>query len=209
MRLSRIPLLMMALPFWLTACGAPATPAPGSSAAAAADPAAAVPAPADAPAGTPPPPTDRTEALTPHTRDAALDPAATQPEAPVAPVETAHEDGARQRIAALLGDADQYERVFNAFKAAVIAGDRPQVVEHVRFPLRVAGGKQISGPGEFQRSYESIITPAVVKALKAQDFDSVFVNAQGVMLGDGQVWINGQCLDQACARTEVKVVTIQ
>ncbi len=29
------------------------------------------------------------------------------------------------------------------------------------------------------------------------------------MIGDGQVWLNGACLDQACSRTEVKVVTIQ
>ncbi len=109
----------------------------------------------------------------------------------------------------MLGDAAQYEKVFNAFKTAVVGGDRAAVVEEVRFPLNISGGKKITGPGEFQRNYEKIITPAVVKAMSEQDFGKVFVNQQGVMIGDGQVWLNGQCLDKACAQTEVKVITIQ
>jgi hypothetical protein len=74
--------------------------------------------------------------------------------------------------------------------------------------LNISGGKK-TGPGEFQRNYEKIITPAVVKAVSEQDFGKVFVNQQGVMIGSGQVWLNGQCLDQACTKTEVKVITIQ
>ena len=49
----------------------------------------------------------------------------------------------------------------------------------------------------------------MVKAVSEQDFGKVFVNQQGVMIGDGQVWLNGQCLDQSCTKTEVKVITIQ
>jgi len=190
MRLSRLTLLI-ALPLSLAACGAPDAAAPADAAAV--------------------PPAERTDAAAPQSGDAAPPPmtASAAMQAPVEPVETAHEDGARQRIAALLGDAEQYEQVFTAFKAAVVAGDRPNVVEYVRFPLRVADGRQIADAGEFQRNYERIITPAVVKALQAQDFDSVFVNAQGVMVGQGQVWFNGQCLDTACTHTDVKVVTIQ
>ena len=75
--------------------------------------------------------------------------------------------------------------------------------------LNISGGKKISGPGEFQRNYEKIITPEVVKAVSEQDFGKVFVNQQGVMIGSGQVWLSGQCLDQACTKTEVKVITIQ
>jgi hypothetical protein len=32
----------------------------------------------------------------------------------------------------------QFEKVFNAFKAAVVGGDRAAVVEEVRFPLNIA-----------------------------------------------------------------------
>ncbi|WP_329811086.1 hypothetical protein [Stenotrophomonas sp. SMYL8] len=159
------------------------------------------PAPPAEPAVDAPPPMEASAAATPAAETAA--PAA-EPAAADAPAEDA-----RARIETLLGDAAQYEKVFNAFKTAVVGGDRAAVVEEVRFPLNIAGGKKITGPGEFQRNYEKIITPAVVKAVSGQDFGKVFVNQQGVMIGDGQVWLNGQCLDQACAQTEVKVITIQ
>jgi hypothetical protein len=136
------------------------------------------------------------------------EPVQAAPAAPAAPASEQTED-ARARIETLLGDAAQYEKVFDAFRTAVVGGDRAAVVEEIRFPLNISGGKTIAGPGEFQRSYEKIITPAVVKAVSAQDFGKVFVNQQGVMIGDGQVWLSGQCLDAACTRTEVKVITIQ
>ncbi|AWH52037.1 hypothetical protein C1924_01955 [Stenotrophomonas sp. ESTM1D_MKCIP4_1] len=177
----------------LAACSQPAPPA---------EPAADAPppmtgaTPAEAAASTTPYPTAAPQAAAEH---------ASETPAPA----VADEGDARARIDSVLGDAAQYENVFNAFKTAVVGGDRAAVVEEVRFPLNVAGGKKITGPGEFQRNYEKIITPAVVKAMSEQEFDKVFVNQQGVMIGDGQVWLTGECLDKACARTEVKVGTIQ
>ncbi|WP_049401643.1 hypothetical protein [Stenotrophomonas maltophilia] len=161
-------------------------------------------APPAEPAADAPPPMEASAPATPAT--SATEPAAS---APAAPAAEAPAEDARARIETLLGDAAQFEKVFNAFKAAVVGGDRAAVVEEVRFPLNIANGRKITGPGEFQRNYEKIITPAVVKAVSEQDFGKVFVNQQGVMIGDGQVWLNGQCLDQACTKTEVKVITIQ
>ncbi|MDR2960689.1 MAG: hypothetical protein LBV10_14205 [Stenotrophomonas sp.] len=161
------------------------------------------PAPAE-PAADAPPPMHASAAATPAAP--ATEPAAT---APAVPATQAPADDARARIDSVLGDAAQYEKVFNAFKTAVVGGDRAAVVEEVHFPLNIADGKKITGPGEFQRNYEKIITPAVVKAVSEQDFGKVFVNQQGVMIGNGQVWLNGQCLDPACTKTEVRVITIQ
>ena len=168
--------------------------------------------PAEPAADAPPPMTGSTpaEAAASTTPDPAAAPQAAAEHASENPTPAAAEEGdARARIDSVLGDAAQYEKVFNAFKTAVVGGDRAAVVEEVRFPLNIAGGKKITGPGEFQRNYEKIITPAVVKAVSGQDFGKVFVNQQGVMIGDGQVWLTGECLDKACARTEVKVGTIQ
>jgi len=158
------------------------------------------PEPPAQPAADAPPPMEANAAATPAEPVAA---------APAAPAAEAPAEDARARIESLLGDAAQFEKVFNAFKTAVVGGDRAAVVEQVRFPLNISDGKKITGPGEFQRNYEKIITPAVVKAVSGQDFGKVFVNQQGVMIGDGQVWLNGTCLDKACTQTEVKVITIQ
>ena len=184
----------------LAACSQPASP---PEPAADAPPPMTGATPAEAAASTTPDAVAAPQAAAEHAKDAAAAPADAS-----SPVEPAADD-ARARIETLLGDAAQYEKVFNAFKTAVVAGDRPAVVEEVRFPLNISGGKKITGPGEFQRNYEKIITPAVVKAVSAQEFGKVFVNQQGVMIGDGQVWLNGECLDKACTRTEVKVITIQ
>lgn len=169
------------------------------------------PAPPAEPAADAPPPMEAAAAAAPAATPAA-DPAAA-PATPAAEApgeeEAAPVEDARARIESLLGDAAQFEKVFNAFKAAVVAGDRAAVVEEVRFPLNVGAGRKITGPGEFQRNYEKIITPEVVKAVSEQDFGKAFVNQQGVMIGSGQVWLNGQCLDKACTQTEVKVITIQ
>ncbi|HFT6994003.1 MAG: hypothetical protein KH046_18335 [Stenotrophomonas maltophilia] len=171
------------------------------------------PAPPTEPAADAPPPmtgSTPAEAAASTTPDPAAAPQAAAEHASENSTAAAAEEGdARTRIDSVLGDAAQYEKVFNAFKTAVVGGDRAAVVEEVRFPLNIAGGKKITGPGEFQRNYEKIITPAVVKAMSGQDFGKVFVNQQGVMIGDGQVWLTGECLDKACARTEVKVGTIQ
>ncbi|WP_188248631.1 hypothetical protein [Stenotrophomonas maltophilia] len=169
------------------------------------------PEPPAQPAADAPPPMEANAAATPAAEPAAsaAEPAAAAPAAPLAPAAEAPAEDARARIESLLGDAAQFEKVFNAFKTAVVGGDRAAVVEQVRFPLNISDGKKITGPGEFQRNYEKIITPAVVKAVSGQDFGKVFVNQQGVMIGDGQVWLNGTCLDKACTQTEVKVITIQ
>jgi len=219
MRLSRTPLLLaLASPLWLAACS-PSAPPPADTAAAdpAQGPATAIPEGRPTPGETVPSsglspdavtagsPAPDAAAPAPVPASAGTPAPTTDPATPAAPAN----GDVRQRIDQVLGDAAQYEAVFNAFQKAVNGGDRAAVVEEVRFPLNIANGAKITGPGEFQRNYERILTPAVRKAIAAQKFDDVMVNQQGVMIGDGQVWLNGTCLDQACSRTEVKVVTIQ
>lgn len=215
MRLSRTPLLLaLASPLWLAACS-PSAPPPADTAAAdpAQGPATAIPEGRPTPGETVPSSGLSPDAVTagspaPDAAAPAAGDAAT-PTAGAADTPASANGDVRQRIEQVLGDAAQYETVFNAFQKAVNGGDRAAVVEEVRFPLNIANGAKITGPGEFQRNYERILTPAVRKAIAAQKFDDVMVNQQGVMIGDGQVWLNGSCLDQACSRTEVKVVTIQ
>ncbi len=215
MRLPRTPLLLaLASPLWLAACS-PSAPPPADTAAAdpAQGPATAIPEGRPTPGETVPSSGLSPDAVTagspaPDAAAPAAGDAAT-PTAGAADTPASANGDVRQRIEQVLGDAAQYETVFNAFQKAVNGGDRAAVVEEVRFPLNIANGAKITGPGEFQRNYERILTPAVRKAIAAQKFDDVMVNQQGVMIGDGQVWLNGTCLDQACSRTEVKVVTIQ
>lgn len=196
MRLSRsiLPPLLLACPLWLAACSNPADAPPATDQAA---------PPPMAATGTPP--AGDTEAAVPD-----------QPTAPAMP-DTAGASGAgadetRARIERLLGDAGQYERVFTQLQQGVASGDHAAVSKLMRYPLRVdvAGGKrEVADAAAFQREYDRIVTAPVARAIAAQSFATVFVNQQGVMIGNGQVWLNGECLDQACSQTDVKVTTLQ
>ncbi|WP_421570310.1 hypothetical protein [Stenotrophomonas sp. PD6] len=195
----------------LAACSQPAPPADEAAAPSTSPPATATTAPEDAPqAGLSPDAVEPSTAATPDTAPpvAGTDPAA----APVAaPVEAQADGDARERITKLLGDADQYEAVFTALQRGVAAGDRAAVAGLMRYPVRVsiAGKSQkVADAAAFERDYDKIVTPALVKLIAEQKFDSLFVNWQGVMLGQGEVWINGKCLDKDCAKAEVKVNNI-
>jgi hypothetical protein len=61
----------------------------------------------------------------------------------------------------------------------------------VHYPVLVIGAqgkKKISRPAELVKSYASIVTPAVEKAILSQSSGCLFANYQGVMIGDGQIW---------------------
>lgn len=195
----------------LAACSQPAPPADEAAAPSTSPPATATTAPEDAPqAGLSPDAVEPSTAATPDTAPpvAGTDPAA----APAAAPAEAQADGdARERITKLLGDADQYEGVFTALQRGVAAGDRAAVAGLMRYPVRVsiAGKSQkVADAAAFKRDYDKIVTPALAKLIAEQKFDNLFVNWQGVMLGQGEVWINGKCLDKDCAKAEVKVNNI-
>lgn len=53
------------------------------------------------------------------------------------------------------------------------------------------------------------MTPDIVSAVTKQKYEDLFVNSHGVMIGNGQVWVNGVCKDDACKKRDVKIITIQ
>ena len=202
--------LLLAAPFLLAACAQQASP-DGSEVDPSAPPAMAAGGTSDASesrgaAAGPDAP------VTPTPPSAPVD-AAPAESGPNAPADAAQPAGdAPARIERVLGDADQYETVFKALQQGVASGDRAAVAKLMRYPLRAnVGGKQreIADAATFQKEYERIMTAPVTRAIGAQAFDTVFVNQQGVMIGNGQAWLNGTCLDQACSRSDVKVVTLQ
>jgi len=124
----------------------------------------------------------------------------------------AQEKSVNQAIDRLHGDHSRYEQVIRSFQTAVAYGDSASAAKLVRFPIRVAiGGKPvtIANAQEFVRNYDRIITPAIAGIVTDQKYDELMVNAQGVMFGNGQVWVNGVCLDATCRKVDVKVAAIQ
>lgn len=190
----------------LAACSQPAPPPDETAAPTTSPPTTAPTAAEDAPqAGLSPDAVEPSTAATPDTAPpvAGTDSAAT----PAAPAE----GGARDRINDLLGNAGKYESVFNDLQRGIAAGDRAAVAGLMRYPVRVSiAGKsqQVKDAAAFQRDYDKIVTPSLSKLIGEQKFDELFVNWQGVMLGQGEVWINGVCPDNDCKNADVKVNNI-
>jgi len=195
----------------LAACSQPAPPAADGAAPATSPPAATATPSEDAPVA----------GLSPDAVDATAPPAATDPLPATEPASAAaaaedidaDTDGdVRQRIERLLGDAPRYEAVFTALKKGVAAHDAKAVAALALYPVNVnVGGKKrkVADAATFEREYDRIITADIAKTIAAQTFEGVFVNGQGVMLGNGQIWINGVCPANDCSQAKVGIVTVQ
>lgn len=111
-----------------------------------------------------------------------------------------------------LGDHVAYRKVMQAFQKAVAEKDAAAVAAQVHYPIAVeiAGRKtMLDNPAAFVEQYDRFMTPEIARAIADTRYADVLVNYKGVMLGQGEAWINGICKDNACRDVEVKVVAIQ
>ncbi|TDK28649.1 hypothetical protein E2F46_01920 [Luteimonas aestuarii] len=110
------------------------------------------------------------------------------------------------------GDHNVYRDVIERVQKAVVAGDKEAVAALVSYPIevRISGKpRKIASEPEFVAAWDGIVTPDVAQAVATQEYSAMFVNSQGVMFGDGQVWISGVCRDEACTNSDVLITAIQ
>lgn len=144
--------------------------------------------------------------------DTAQQPDAAAPDADAQAVGSNTDADVDQAIDALLGDHVEYRQVFDRLQQAVESDDRAEVASLVVYPLEVRiGGKprKIANAKAFVDAWDGIMVTQVKDVITRQRYRDVFVNWQGVMFGDGQVWINGICQDKDCKKVNVGVTAIQ
>jgi hypothetical protein len=81
----------------------------------------------------------------------------------------------------------------------------------IAYPLgtRIAGEEVMLGSEEdLVRRYDQPFTPPVVAAALGQTYAALFATAEGVMVGDGEIWFSGICADQACSDVSVKIIAV-
>ena len=124
----------------------------------------------------------------------------------------ADEASVNKTIDEQLGDHTKYQAVIVALQKAVAEHDAKGVAALVSYPIGVEiNGKEtnVKSAQVFEENYDGIITPSIADAITKQQYGDLFVNYQGIMFGDGEVWISGICLDDACKEFDAKVSTIQ
>ncbi|WP_353063233.1 hypothetical protein RBB77_18385 [Tunturibacter psychrotolerans] len=111
-----------------------------------------------------------------------------------------------------VGSHVKVERLLTDLQASVAKHNTAAVAALVHYPIKVNPGKHpitIKTPKAFIKDYDRIITNDISDVILKQKYEALFVNSQGVMLGDGEVWITGFCLDKNCKNSDIKIGTIQ
>jgi copper homeostasis protein CutC len=111
-----------------------------------------------------------------------------------------------------VGSHVKVERLLTDLQASVAKHNVAAVAALVHYPIKVNPGKHpitIKTPKAFIKDYDSIITHDISDVILKQKYEALFVNSQGVMLGDGEVWITSFCLDKNCKNSDIKIGTIQ
>ncbi|MGF9907781.1 hypothetical protein [Brevibacillus porteri] len=89
-------------------------------------------------------------------------------------------------------NAGAFEAFFGKLQEAVKKNDKTEVAKHIRYPLRVnKDGKShfIRDEQQFLEEYDRIMTEKVKEAFLQQKVTDAFVNDQGVMVGNGEMWL--------------------
>lgn len=91
---------------------------------------------------------------------------------------------------------NQVARDFLArLKSAARAGDRQSLAGMIRYPLTIyANGQELvtyEGAAELLENFAAVFTPAVMSAIEGAEYQTLFVNGQGAMIGDGEIWFDG------------------
>nr|MBF0685315.1 hypothetical protein [Pseudomonas sp.] len=112
-----------------------------------------------------------------------------------------------------LGNPQEYRAFYAKLKAALGKGDKQTVAAMVNYPLRVNGDKEHKIPrirtkADLVAHYDRIFTPELVAAIVKEDYEDVIARDIGVGLANGSLWFTGACVDKACKRRAIKVITV-
>lgn len=114
-----------------------------------------------------------------------------------------------KRLELLFGQRAAYQKFFDDLKAAIAVGDKEAVASKVRYPLNVKISGEtlvVNNANEFLANYKAIVSDFVRKAVLTQTYASLFINDEGVSIGDGTVWFSGT--GDHMADPQVRIIAI-
>ncbi|MEQ1909463.1 MAG: hypothetical protein ABMA15_11605 [Vicinamibacterales bacterium] len=104
--------------------------------------------------------------------------------------------------------ADAAEEFLKALRRAVGQNDHPAACEMLAYPLS-QGDAPVSNAADCEARYDAIFTVPVRRAIGKQQFEELFVNQSGAMVGIGELWFAGRCSTAPCQeRRDIRVVVI-
>jgi hypothetical protein len=117
----------------------------------------------------------------------------------------------RSRIASLHGDAEGFGDAFERLQEAFRSGDADAVAEFGAYPLRVEANGEVYDVLEARdlvENFDRLVMAETQDLIVTQDYGALFVNSEGVMFGDGELWMSAVCEDDACGKRRWAIIAI-
>lgn len=102
----------------------------------------------------------------------------------------------------LFGEHRSLQDAFQTVKAAVQNGDAETLADMAQYPLTVhVNGEtyDILTRDDFITNFRTIMASSVYDAVTSQDYETLFLNSDGAMFGNGQIWLTAVCTDNSCS----------
>lgn len=106
-----------------------------------------------------------------------------------------HTKSFKNRYNSLYGSDDEVESFMKRVRSSILKGDKVWIANHVYYPIDVnlnKDGKRttIKNKTELITNFNRIFHQEFKNEIKSASVCNMFNNYQGVMLGDGQIWVN-------------------
>ena len=118
------------------------------------------------------------------------------------------------RIENLLGAADDFDTIFTHLKEVFANKNSDEIAEIadlIQFPLTVNGGdgkEVVNNEEEFISNIDDLVPDNVREVVANQRYQDLMVSSDGVMFGNGELWINAICQDTACENPNWAITAI-
>ena len=104
--------------------------------------------------------------------------------------------------------ADVAQEFLTTLRRAVGENNHRAACEMLAYPLP-HGDAVVSNSSDCEARYDAIFTIPVRRAIGKQQFENLFVNPSGAMVGIGELWFAGRCSPSPCQdRRDLRVVVI-
>ena len=127
------------------------------------------------------------------------------------PAAAQSDDAVYDRIEQLHGNADAFEQAWNSLTEAMENGDGTAIAALSEYPLRVnANGESydIKNARDMARHFDALVPQDTRDAVANQEYSSLFVNSDGIMLADGAVWMGAVCDNDDCSKAHWAITSI-
>ena len=114
----------------------------------------------------------------------------------------AGEEDVTAQIEEMHGDAAGFNDAFEAITSAMAESNAQTLAAFAEYPLLVHNGDNtynVKSPDEFVDNIDDYVTDETQQIIANQNYDQLFVNGDGVMFGDGALWMARACDNADCS----------